>query len=59
MKKRIVVIVVLAVLLVASAYAQTTGFFVSAQAGTPQSVQYAIDKGADIEARGEGGLMEK
>src|SRR5271157_3690374 len=51
MRKRIVVAVVLAVLLVASAYAQTADFFELAKTGTPQSVQAAIDSGADIKAR--------
>ena len=48
MKKRIVVAVVLAVLLVASAHAQTLVDLVAY--GTPQDVQAAIDKGADVNA---------
>ncbi|MGA2380526.1 MAG: ankyrin repeat domain-containing protein [Spirochaetia bacterium] len=51
MKKRIVVSVVLAVLLAASAYAQTTDFFVLVETGTPQDVQAAISKGADVNSR--------
>src|SRR5271157_1210192 len=51
MRKRIVVAVVLAVLLVASAYAQTMDFFELAKTGTPQSIQAAIKQGADINAR--------
>jgi predicted oxidoreductase len=43
-----VVAVVLAVLLAASAYAQTTDFFELVSSGTPQTVQAAIDKGANV-----------
>src|SRR5208283_153189 len=50
-RKRIVVAVVLAVLIAASAYAQTTDFFALVKSGTPQDVQAAISKGADIKAR--------
>ncbi len=50
MDKRIVVSVALAVLLGASAYAQTTVLFAVVQKGTPQEVQAAIDKGADVNA---------
>jgi hypothetical protein len=49
MKKRIVV-VVLAVLIAASAYGQTTGLFELVKTGTPQDVQAAISKGADVNA---------
>ena len=51
MKKRIVIAVVLAVLLAALAYAQTTDFFALVKTGMPQDVQAAIDKGADVNAR--------
>jgi hypothetical protein len=50
LKKRIGVAVVLAVLITASAYAQTTDFLELVRTGTPQDVQAALDKGADIEA---------
>jgi ankyrin repeat protein len=50
-KKRIVVAALLAVLLAASAYAQTTDFFILVETGTPQDVQAAISKGADVNAR--------
>src|SRR5208337_3188941 len=48
-----VVAVVLSVLLAASAYAQMTDFFELAKTGTPQSIQAAIDKGANVNAREE------
>jgi ankyrin repeat protein len=51
MKRRIVVAIVLSVLMATSAYAQTTDFFVLVQKGTPQSVQDAIDRGANIKAK--------
>jgi hypothetical protein len=47
-KKRIVFAVVLAVLMAASAYAQTKQLFAVVQTGTPQDVKAAIDKGADV-----------
>ena len=50
MKKRMVV-AVLAVLLVASTYAQTKDFFELVKSGTPQQVQDAISKGADVNAQ--------
>ena len=50
MKKRKVFIVVLAVLIAASVYAQTTDFSGFAQFGTPQEVREALDKGADVNA---------
>ena len=54
MKKRIVVAVVLAVLLAASAaYAQTKDFFELVKTGTPQDVQKAISNGADVNTREE------
>jgi ankyrin repeat protein len=49
-KKQIVVAVVLAVLLAVSAYAQTTDFIKLVETGTPQDVQAAISKGADVNA---------
>ena len=55
MKKRIVVAAVLAVLMAASAYAQTKDFFELAKTGTPQQVQAAIDKGADVKAQDKSG----
>ncbi|MGA2612124.1 MAG: ankyrin repeat domain-containing protein [Spirochaetia bacterium] len=57
MKKRIVVVVGLAVLLAASAYAQTTDFhfFALVEAGTPQDVQAAISKGLDVNAKDKEG----
>ncbi len=51
MKKRIVIEVALAVLLVASACAQTPDFLKLIKTGTPQSIQDAIDKGADVNAK--------
>ena len=40
-----------------SAYAQTADFFQLVTAGTPQDVQAAIDKGADVNAhQAEGGM---
>ena len=51
MKRRIVVAVVLAVLMAASAHAQTTDFLELVKTGTPQSVRAAIGKGADVKAR--------
>ena len=55
MGRPIVVITVLAVLLTASAHAQTTDNLVFlAQTGTPQEVKAAIDKGADSNERSSG-----
>lgn len=56
LRKRIVVAVVLWVLFVSLAYAQTEDFFFAdAMTGTPQSIQFRIDKGVNLEARdGEG-----
>jgi len=53
--KRMVVAVVLVVLLAASAYAQTTDFFELVKTRTPQSVQAAIDQGADVNAQNKDG----
>jgi ankyrin repeat protein len=50
MRKRIVAVVVLAVLMAPSTYAQTTNFFVILQNGTPEAVQAAIDQGTDVNA---------
>ena len=50
MEKRIVVVVVAFLFAQASAYAQTTDLGVVI-GGTPQDVQAAIDKGADVNAR--------
>ena len=50
MKKRIVIAAVLSVVLAASANAQTTLSFLVASEGTPQEVQAAIDKHADVNA---------
>src|SRR5271157_2509494 len=55
MKRRIVAAVVFVVLRAASAYAQTTDFFVLVQTGTPQQIQAAIDKGANIKAQDSSG----
>jgi ankyrin repeat protein len=38
------------------AYAQTTDFFELVKTGTPKNVQAAIDKGADVKARGSDGF---
>jgi len=57
-----VVAVVLAVLVAASAYAQTTDFFELAKTGTSEQIQAAIDKGANANAvvpRGEEETMGK
>ena len=56
MKKQIVIAVVLGVLLAASTYAQTTGFFELVKTGTPQQLQAAIDQGADVNARNSSGV---
>src|SRR5208337_2862450 len=53
-KKQIIVAVVLAVILAASAYAQTN-FFKLVTTGTPQDIQTAIDKGADVNAQDKDG----
>jgi len=50
-RKRIAVAAVLAVLLAASTYAQTTDFFEFVKTGTSQSVQAAINQGADVNAQ--------
>ena len=55
-KKRIVLAVVIAVLLTASTYAQTPGFFKLVLTGTPQRVQAAIDQGADVNTRSPNGV---
>ena len=54
MKKRIVVVVVLAALMAASAFAQE--FFQLVTAGTPRDVQAAINNGADVNARDAAGM---
>ena len=54
-KKRIVVAVILAILLGASAYSQTTDLFEIAKAGTLQTIQTALDEGEDVNAREEHG----
>lgn len=52
MRKRIVVAVALTFLFaLPSTYAQTTDFFELVKTGTPQSVQAAINNGADLKAR--------
>ena len=56
MNKRIVVGVVLAVLLAASAYAQTPDFWTLADRGTLQEIQAAISKGADMNAKDGQGM---
>ena len=55
MRKRIVV-VVLAVLLAVSAHAQTTDFNKLVSTGTPQSIQDAINQGADVNAKDNQGM---
>ena len=55
MKKRTVVALVFAVLLTASTYAQTPGFFKLVMIGTPKMIQAAIDQGADVNARSPNG----
>jgi ankyrin repeat protein len=56
MNKRIIVAPVLAVLLTASAYAQTTDFFrLVSEGGTPDDIQAAISNGADVNAQGKDG----
>jgi ankyrin repeat protein len=52
-KKRVIVAVVLAALLAASACAQTTDLFKLLHTGTPRDVQAAINRGADVNARNE------
>jgi ankyrin repeat protein len=51
MKKQLIVAVVLAVLIATSASTQTTDFFELVKNGTPQSIQAAIRKGVDVNAR--------
>ena len=51
MRRRIVVICSLAVLLAASAYAQTTDFLELVKTATAPQVQEAIQQGADLYAR--------
>lgn len=51
-----VLAVVLAVLMAASAYAQTTNFFELARTGTPQDVHAAIDKGANVNGMSSYGM---
>lgn len=54
---RIVVAVALASLVaLSSIYAQTTDFFELVKTGTPQRIQAAIDKGADLKAQDKDGL---
>ena len=53
MKRRIVVAVVLAVLLAASAYAQTVDFLELVKTGKPQQIQAAINNGANVNAQGK------
>ena len=55
MRKRIVVAVALSVLLAASAYAQKTDFLELVKTGTPQSIQAALNKGADLKAQDKNG----
>ena len=50
-RKRIVVAVVLAFLLTASTYGQTSSFFELVKTGTSQSVQAAIKQGAEVNAQ--------
>ena len=50
MRIRIVVAIVFALVMAASACAQTTDFPELAKTGTPQSIQAAIDQGADVNA---------
>jgi ankyrin repeat protein len=57
-KKRIIVVVVPAVLMAASAYAQTTDFFKLVQIGTPEQIQAGITAGADVNDRAENGDSE-
>ena len=54
MKKRIVLVVAIAALMATSVYAQTTDFFELVRTGTPQDVQAAIEKGADVNAYASG-----
>jgi ankyrin repeat protein len=49
--KKLLALVVLMLVAGGSTYAQTTDFFELVRTGTPQSVQAAIGKGADIEAQ--------
>src|SRR5208283_1479272 len=49
--RRIVAVAALAVLLAASAYAETPDLFALITTGTPQSIQAAIDKGADVNTK--------
>ena len=57
MKERVVATVALVFLFaLVSTYAQTTDFFELVKTGTPQSVQAAINQGADVNARDRYGL---
>ena len=51
MKKRMAILVVLAILFTASAYSQTKSFLEVVALGGPLEVQAAISKGADVNAR--------
>jgi ankyrin repeat protein len=55
-KLRIVVVVVCAAFLAASAYAQTTDFIGLVRTGTPENVQVAIVRGEDANTRDENGV---
>ena len=53
---RIVVLGFAFFFVLSSTYAQTTDFLELVKAGTPQSVQAAIDQGADMKALGDNGV---
>ncbi len=56
MRRRILVAVLLALFIAASACAQTKDFINLVVRGTPQDVQASLDKGADVNARDPKGL---
>lgn len=55
MKKRILIAIVLAMFFVTSMHAQTKDFFELVKTGTPQDVQAAIEKGANLNGRSSTG----
>jgi ankyrin repeat protein len=53
--KKLIVLVALIQTAAGSSYAQTRNFFELVQSGTPQTIQIALDKGADVNARDKEG----
>jgi ankyrin repeat protein len=53
--RKIAAIVVLIMAISGSTYAQTTDFFELVKTGTPQAIQAAFDRGADLKAQDKAG----